>query len=129
MTPPAKKADRQKAVLAPALDDAALKAAISRRIQMSRGVKDERYKLFPPDLVEIEETIPVHIRGTAFYAVKIKLHAPVTKAVEEVITLIVDKTGTLQISGVHDLSTGANLMQDAVNQLQHVDIRDLPQDF
>ncbi|MEE4364152.1 MAG: thioredoxin domain-containing protein, partial [Desulfotignum sp.] len=38
-------------------------------------------------------------------------------------------TGTLQISGVHDLSTGANLMQDAVNQLQHVDIRDLPQDF
>ncbi|MCA1793728.1 MAG: DsbA family protein, partial [Desulfobacteraceae bacterium] len=42
---------------------------------------------------------------------------------------IVDKTGTMQISAVHDLATGTNLMQAAVNQLKHVDIRDLPPDF
>ena len=126
---PAKKKDSRKTVLAPALDDAALKAGIAQRIRETRGAKDERYKLYSPDLVEIDETICVHIRGTAFFAVKLKLHAAAGEGEQEVITLIVDKTGTLQISGVHDLATGANLMQDAVNQLEHVDVRDLPPGF
>ncbi len=126
---PAKKTDSQKTVLAPAFDDAALKAGIAQRIRETRGARDERYKLYSPDLVEIAETICVHIRGTAFFAVKLKLHTPGAEGVNEVITLIVDKTGTLQISGLHDLATGANLMQDAVNQLQHVDVRDLPPGF
>ena len=118
-----------KAVLPPALDDAALKAGIASRIRLTRGDRDEQYRQFTPDLVEIEETIPVQIRGIAFFAVKIKLHAPVEKAKQEIITLIVDETGALQISGVYDLASGANLMQDAVNQLQHVDARNLPRDF
>jgi protein-disulfide isomerase len=111
------------------LDDAALKAGIAQRIRMTRGAKDDRYKAFSPDLVKIDEKILVHIRGMDFFAAKIILHTPDTKAVEEVLSLIVDKTGTLQISGVHDLASGANLMQNAVSRLQHVDVRDLPPDF
>lgn len=114
---------------APELDGAALKASIAQRIRMTRRAKDDRYKLFSPDLVKIDEKIVVHIRGMDFFAVKIKLHTPDTKAVEEVLSLIVDETGTLQISGVHDLASGANLMQNAVSQLQHVDVQDLPPDF
>ncbi len=120
---------KQDAVLHTELDEAGLKASIAHRIRATRGAKDDRYKGFGPDLVHIDEKIAVTILGMAFFAVKIELHAPVTGAVEEVITLIVDKTGTLQISAVHDLASGTNLMQAAVNQLQHVDIRDLPPDF
>lgn len=119
----------QKTGSAPELDEAALKAGIAQRIRMTRGAKDDRYKTFSPDLVKIDEKIFVHIRGMDFFAAKIILHNPETKAVEEVLSLIVDKTGTLQISGVHDLASGANLMQNAVNRLRHVDVRDLPPDF
>lgn len=127
--PFSKEKDNPKAVPPPALDDTALKAVIAHRIRTTRGAKQARYKQFTPDLVEIDETTPVHIRGIAFFAVKIKLHDPAEEQKQEVITLIVDKTGTLQISGVYDLASGANLMQDAVNQLQHVDARDLPLNF
>ncbi|MFO7913751.1 MAG: thioredoxin domain-containing protein [Desulfotignum sp.] len=119
----------QKTGSAPELDGTALKAGIAQRIRMSRGAKDDRYKQFSPDLVKIDEKIFVHLRGMDFFAVKIILHHPDTKAVEEVLSLIVDKTGTLQISGVHDLSSGANLTQNAVSRLQHVDVKDLPPDF
>ena len=129
LAPSAKKPDSRKPVLSSALDDDALKAAIARRIRMGQGNKDERYKQFGPERVAIEEARSVHIRGTAFYAVKIRIHHPAEAKGQEVITLIVDKTGTLQISGVYDLATGNNVMQDAVNQLQHVDVRDLPPDF
>lgn len=122
-------ASGQKSGPAQELNDAALKSSIAQRIRMTRGAKDDRYKMFSPDLVKIDEKILVHIRGMDFFAVKIILHHPDTKAVEEVLSLIVDKTGTLQISGVHDLASGANPMQNAVSRLQHVDVQDLPPDF
>jgi protein-disulfide isomerase len=63
------------------------------------------------------------------FAVKLKLSPPVPDRVPEFLTLVVDETGTLQISGIQELATGENRLEDIIDQLQAVDIHDLPADF
>lgn len=74
--------------------------------------------------------MPVHISDTlTVFAVKLRLMPPALDASPEFITLVVDDTGTLQIGGIQHLATGSNLVQEAVDQVQAVDISDLPSDF
>ncbi len=113
-----------------ALDDAALKAGIAHRLRTARGDRDDRFKQFSSAHVRIEKKMPVHISDTlTVFAVKLRITPPVPDAPPEFITLVVDDTGTLQIGGIQHLATGSNLVQDAVDQVQAVDISDLPPDF
>jgi protein-disulfide isomerase len=112
------------------LDEAALKAGIAHRLRTARGDQDDRFKQFSPAHVGIEKKRPVHISDTlTVFAVKLRLMPPVSDASPEFITLVVDDTGTLQIGGIQHLATGRDLAKDAVDQVQAVDISDLPPDF
>lgn len=118
---------QQSAVPGIELDEAALKANVSDRIRTTRGAQDERFRNFSPDLVIIDRKIPFHVQEMSFFAVKVKLLSPPPLADEETITLIVDKSGTLQIADIQELATGNSLAQDAMSQL--IRAEDIPPDF
>lgn len=127
---PTEKYERSKTHEPPVvLDEAALKAAISHRLRTARETKDERFKAFTADHVTIEGTFPVQTQEMTFFAVKLRIMPPLPGARPEFITLAVDRTGTLQIGSVLDLATGRDLMKDAVDSLQTVDVQDLPPDL
>ena len=109
------------------LDETALKAGIAARIRSTRGAQEVRFKNFSPELVIIDRKIPFNIKEMTFFAVKVKLLSPPPGAEEETITLVVDKSGTLQIVDIQELASGSSLAQDALNQL--VRIEDIPPDF
>jgi protein-disulfide isomerase len=111
------------------LDEAALKTGIAHRLRTARGAKDDRFTTFTADQVAIEGIIPVHTPEITWFAVKLRIQPMATEAKPEFITLVVDQTGTLQIGSIQDLATGADLMKDAVDHLQTVDIKDLPPEF
>ncbi len=113
------------------LDEAALKTGIAHRLRTARGTRDDRFTNFTADQVGIEDAIPVHTPAPemTWFAVKLKIQPMVTDARPEFITLVVDPTGTLQIGSIQDLATGADLMKNAVDRLQTVDVKDLPPDF
>jgi protein-disulfide isomerase len=120
----------QTAASSAVLDEAALKAGIAHRLRTAREDRDERFQHFSSAHVRIEKKMPVHISDTlTVFAVKLRLMPPVSDASPEFITLVVDDTGTLQIGDIQHLATGSNLVQDAVDQVQAVDISDLPSDF
>jgi protein-disulfide isomerase len=108
------------------LDEAALRSGIAQRLRTAREAKDDRFKAFTADHVTIHGTLPVHTPEMTFFAVKLRILPPLPNARPEYITLAVDRTGTLQIGSVLDLSTGNDLMKDAMDSLQSVDVQDLP---
>lgn len=118
---------QQSAVPGLELDEAALKANVSDRIRTTRGAQDERFRNFSPDLVIVDRKVPFNIQGMTFFAVKVKLLSPPPLADEETITLVVDKSGTLQIADIQELATGNSLAQDAMSQL--ISAEDIPPDF
>ncbi|MFO8083645.1 MAG: thioredoxin domain-containing protein [Desulfobacterales bacterium] len=109
------------------LDKTALKENIAARVRTTRGAQDEGFKKFTADMVVVERTVPVHIKEMTFFAVKIKMFSPPPAAGEDIISLVVDKSGSLQIADIHDLASGNSLTQDAMNQL--VSPEDIPPDF
>jgi protein-disulfide isomerase len=109
------------------LDEAALKAGIAARIRATRGAQDGRFTQINPDMVTIDRKVPFFIQGMSFFAVKVKILSPPPGAGEEAITLVVDKSGTLQIIDIQDLASGNSLAQDALNQL--IRAEDIPPDF
>ncbi len=109
------------------LDEAALKANVAARIRATRGAQDERFKQFGPELVSIDRKIPFHIEGMTFFAVKLMILSPPPNAGEESTSIVVDKSGTLQIADIQDLASGNSPAQDALSQL--VRIEDIPPDF
>jgi protein-disulfide isomerase len=111
------------------LDEAALKEGIALRLRTARGAKDERFRQMSSDHVSIEKKTPVDTGSLTVFAVRLKITPPVPDLLPEFITLVVDDTGTLQFGGIQELATGTNLVKDAVDQLQTVDINDLPPDF
>ncbi len=113
-----------------ALDEAALKAGIAHRLRTARGGRDERFRQMTSDHIFIEKKVPVHLNGAlTVFAVKLRIMAPVPDASPEFITLVVDDTGTRQFGGIQDLSTGTDLAKGAVDQVQAVEISDLPTEF
>ncbi len=120
--------ERQTGVSGYNLDEAALKANVAARIRTARGVQDERFRQFSPDLVSIDKKIPINIQGMTFFAVSLKILSPPDAALGESSTsLVVDKSGTLQITDIQNLASGNSLLQDALNQL--VSHEDIPPDF
>jgi len=113
----------------PSLDEAALKAGIAQRLRSARGVKDERFRQLTSDHVTVERKIPVQTAALTVFAVKLKITPPVPDLSTEFITLVVDGSGTIQFGGIQELATGMSPLKDAVDQLQAVDIHDLPADF
>jgi protein-disulfide isomerase len=111
------------------LAESALKQGIALRLRTARGGKDERFRQMTADHVSIEKKTPVHTGSLTVFAVRLKITLPVPDLPPEFITLVVDDTGTLQFGGIQELATGANLTKDAVDQLQTVNINDLPPDF
>ncbi len=109
------------------LDEAVLKAGIAHRLQTARGVKDERFRQITSDHVILEKTIPVQTAALTVFAVKLKITMPDLSP--EFITLVVDGSGTIQFGGIQELATGVSPLKDAMDQLQAVDIHDLPADF
>jgi hypothetical protein len=109
------------------LDEAALKQSIAARIRTTRGPQDERFKQFSHDQVIIDRKIPILIQEMTFFAVKVKILSPPPDVREEMITLVVNKSGTLQIPDIQDLATGNSLVQDAFTQL--ISVEDIPPDF
>jgi len=111
------------------LDEAALKQGIALRLRTARGTKDERFRQMTADHVSIEKKIPIHTGSLSVFAVRLKISPPIPDLSPEFITLVVDDTGTVQFGGIQELATGDNLAKAAVDQLQAVDINDLPADF
>lgn len=112
------------------LDEAALKAGIVERLRTARGGRDERFRQMRPDHVIIEKKVPVHVSATlTVFAVKLRIMPPVPDASPEFITLVVDNTGTFQFGGIQDLATGTDLAKEAVEQVQAIDLSDLPPDL
>lgn len=109
------------------LDEAALKESIAQRIRISRGVQDQRFKEFSPDLLTIDRKIPFQAQGIPFFAVKIKILSPPPGTDAESISLVVDKSGTLVISDIQELASGKSMAQEALNQL--IRGEDFPPDF
>jgi hypothetical protein len=109
------------------LDEAALKESIATRIRNTRGTQDERFKQFGPDQVIIDRKIPILIQEVTFFAVKVKILSPPPDVREEMITLVVDNSGILQIPDIQNLATGNSLVQDAFTQL--ISLEDIPPDF
>jgi protein-disulfide isomerase len=109
------------------LDEAALKQSIATRIRNTRGTQDERFKQFNPTQVVIDRKIPILIQEMTFFAIKVKILSPPPDVREEMITLVVDKSGIFQIPDIQDLATGNSLVQEAFNQL--ISIEDIPPDF
>jgi protein-disulfide isomerase len=99
------------------LDESSLKASIAARIRATRGVQDEKFTQINPDMVTIDRKVPFFTQGMSFFAVKVKILSPPPGAGEETITLVVDKSGTLQIIDIQDLATGHSPAQDALNKL------------
>lgn len=112
-----------------ALDEAALKAGIALRLLNARGGKDTRFQHITADHVTVMEKLPVQIGPLAVFAVKLKIAPPAPDLRPEFITLVVDPTGTLQFGGIQELATGADPAKEAVEQLQTVDVTDLPDGF
>ena len=109
------------------LDEASVKAGVAERIRLTRGAQDERFKKFTPDLVTIDGQIPVNIQGMTFFAVKVKILPPPPGEGEETITLVLDKSGTIQIVDIQELASGKSLTQDALNQF--IRVEDITADF
>jgi protein-disulfide isomerase len=109
------------------LDEAALKESIASRIRATRGTQDEKLTQINPDMVTIDRKVPFFIQGMSFFAVKVKILSPPPGAGEEAITLVVDKSGTLQIIDIQELASGNSPVQDALNQL--IRAEDIPPDF
>jgi protein-disulfide isomerase len=109
------------------LDEKTLKSNVATRIRATRGAQDARFRQFSPELVIIDRKVSFNIQGMTFFAVKVKLLSPPPGAGEETITLVLDKSGTLQIVDIQELTSGNSLVQDAMNQL--VRIEDIPPDF
>jgi protein-disulfide isomerase len=109
------------------LDEAALKETIAARIRATRGTQDEKFTQINPDMVTIDRKVPFFIQGMSFFAVKVKILSPPPGAGEEAITLVVDKSGTLQIIDIQELASGNSPVQDALNQL--IRAEDFPPDF
>lgn len=109
------------------LDEKTLKSNVAARIRTTRGAQDARFRQFSPALVIIDRKVPFNIQEMTFFAVKVKLLSPPPGAGEETITLVVDKSGSLQIVDIQELSSGNSLVQDAMNQL--IRVEDIPPDF
>jgi hypothetical protein len=109
------------------LDEKTFKSNVANRIRATRGAQDARFRQFSPDLVIIDRKVSFNTQGMTFFAVKVKLLSPPPGVGEETITLVVDKSGTLQIVDIQELKSGNSLVQDALNEL--VRIEDIPPDF
>lgn len=118
-------ADRSSATL----DDTTLRTGIALRLRTARGVKDERFRQMTADHVFVEKKVPVQAGSLTVFAVKLRIIPPVPDSSPEFITLVVDETGTLQFGGIQELANGTSLVKEAVEQLQDVNINDLPADF
>jgi hypothetical protein len=120
-------AQEQTADAGPALDEAALRAAVAVRIRATRGLQEERFKKFPPEQVHIDKTIPLNIDDMTFFAVKASLVTMPAGTPAESLLMVVDKSGTFHIDDIQDLASGTSMVQAALQRLVQID--DIPADF
>lgn len=108
------------------LNISSLKQAIAERTVASWGQTDALYQNFSADQVVIAKEIPVFVNGVPFFAVKAILKSPNEKP-DELLFLIVDRSGRFQFPDILDIRTGTSLFSDAMTELRKIE--DLSDDF
>lgn len=106
------------------LNEPAFKQHIAERIRVMKGAKDPRFLQTGAQHVTIEKSIPIATPGGTLYGVRFRVSTPTDDKETEVVTLIVDPSGTLIYPDVQELATGKSLVRDAMSELrviEHID--------
>ncbi|MEW6259008.1 MAG: thioredoxin domain-containing protein [Thermodesulfobacteriota bacterium] len=108
----------------PRLDEAAFRRHAAERIRILKGNKDPRFLQATEKHVTIEKTSTIDLPTGTLYGVRFRVATPTAEKESEVVTLIVDPSGTFIYPDVQELSTGKSLVRDALSELrtiEHID--------
>jgi len=105
----------------PHLDEAAFRRHAAERIRTMKGTKDPRFLQTTEKHVTIEKTIPIALPTGTLYGVRFRVTTPTAEKESEVVTLIVDPSGTFIYPDVQELSTGKSLVRDALSELRKIE--------
>lgn len=106
------------------LNEEAFKEHIAERVRIMKGPRDSRFQQTTAQNVTIEKSLPIDTPGGMLYGVRFRVSTPTAEKESEVITLIVDPSGSLIYPDVQDLATGKSLVRDAMSSLrviEHID--------
>lgn len=106
------------------LNEDAFKQHIAERIRVMKGAKDPRFLHTGAQHVTVEKSVPIATPGGTLYGVRFRISTPTNDKETEVVTLIVDPSGTLIYPDVQELATGKSLVRDAMSELrviEHID--------
>ncbi len=106
------------------LDEAAFRKHAAERIRIMKGNKDPRFLQATEKHISIEKTAPIVLPTGTLYGVKFRVTTPTDEKESEVVTLIVDATGTFIYPDVQELATGKSLAREALSELrtiEHID--------
>lgn len=103
------------------LDEAAFRQHAAERIRIMKGKKDPRFLQTTEKHVTIEKTAPIPLPTGILYGVRFRVATPTAEKESEVVTLIVDPSGTFIYPDVQELSTGKSLVRDALSELRKIE--------